>query len=278
MLMLERFDCKKLELAMLLDEPPYHNFSSTSCGEPWRADGPLAQAAMCIDLEGYAWLYVAYISDKASTWGTKQVKLVSGGTVLRKELNSAGAWTGRYVELAYKTVAPRIFLNLVGERSTDGYNIISGARLQEDPGSSSDEEKGDELLGREEQTETSAASSRFEPRPQLGCVITWENQAGSTQKWWIQAFDDYKGEKWWLRDFGDCRFGLTEYSRRPYVHILMARLGFVKNFDRSSQTQMIDLSEICSGHLRSIVSSLRAMSKSSMEQRHRRSEGEQQIQ
>ena len=59
MVMLQRFDCKNLELAMLLDEPPYHNNFSTSCEEPWCAGGPLAQAAMSIDLEGYSYLYVA---------------------------------------------------------------------------------------------------------------------------------------------------------------------------------------------------------------------------
>lgn len=87
MLMLQRFDCKSIELAMLLEEPPYHNVFSTSCGGPWRADRPLAQAAMCRDLEGYAWLYVAYTRNKASTSLTKLVKVMSEITKFSRRLS-----------------------------------------------------------------------------------------------------------------------------------------------------------------------------------------------
>ncbi|PXF47486.1 hypothetical protein BWQ96_02817 [Gracilariopsis chorda] len=133
LVMLEMWNSKELELAMLLDEAPYYQHEPTqSVGEPWRATGYLAKASRDIDLAGYAWLFVVFNSDPLRSWGQKRVKVTSGGEILRKRAH-AGLWTGEYESLRYEIIARQVYRNIVGRDSIEDYQVVVDARVQIDP-------------------------------------------------------------------------------------------------------------------------------------------------
>ncbi|KAI0558268.1 hypothetical protein FGB62_223g05 [Gracilaria domingensis] len=131
--MLQQWNSEELEMAMLLDEPPFHEYQPIlSGGESWRAAGTLAKASRDIDLEGYAWLFVVYRSDPVSTWGQRSVKLTTGGEILREE-SHCGLWTGGFRSLRYEVLARTVYGNIVGNDSTIKCDLIIDARIQQDP-------------------------------------------------------------------------------------------------------------------------------------------------
>lgn len=260
MLMLERYDCDELELAMLLDESPYHNFTPMgSCGEPWRADGSLIQAATSVDLCGHAWLFVAYVSDDAATWGSRRVKLLAGGEIVRKQMTNSGVWTGKYINMRFEIVARNIFHNVIGKATKSTYRLIQCARIQPEPNLEARQRKDvknstlgedeDEFFGIAEPQveEKHHGAAPFVPQLGIGCVLTWIDETGYTEKWFVQD----------LSCFEEHRFCLTEYQRRPFVQCILARLAFVKDVDGSNAAPTLD--KACSGHLHNLVSSLQAM-------------------
>lgn len=257
MLMLENWVTKKFELAMLVDESPYEGYApSTTDGEAWRASSTLTAASRSVDLEGHAWLYVIFVSDKPSTWGTKLVKLVVGGTIFAKELQH-GIWTGRYISLMYQVVARHIFGNIVGRDSKAPFKIILRAEIQNEAQTIATsqmkaEEDRDENLGiavPQIGTAESQDKEYFVPQSDLGCTLTWQDSTKYTEKWFVQD----------VQCFNQYRFYLTEYQRRQYVQIILSRLGFVAKNDSDGSSSSLSLAEACNGHLKNVANSLQAL-------------------
>lgn len=55
-------------------------------------------------------------------------------------------------------------------------------------------------------------------------------------------------------------FHMIEYQRRPFVQIIMGRLGFIKR-SKNNERRAPSLVNVCSGHLRNIVMSMDSMAK-----------------
>lgn len=254
MLMLEKWDSHELELACLLDESPFQKYNATEVGEPWRADSALTAAARSVDLEGSAWLYVVYESDPPRTWGSKRVKLVAGGIVLRANTTAAGVETGMHRRLKFEAVARSIFHNVVGNDSPRPYIIVKEAAIEYEPRKSSSvfDEPPDPLFGWSERWSDRAESPHqpptFTPPPAV-CVIA-------------EFVTEKCPEKWVLSDVGGLsqfRFQLTEYQRRPYVRLILARLGFVRDPDLGDAGNPPRLEEVCAGHLHNLATTLNAL-------------------
>lgn len=257
--MLQQWDSEDLELAMLLDESPMHDYISVkSYGEPWRPDGPLTEAATTIDLYGYAWLIVVYISDEPHTWGTRKIKLTVGGRIARKNIIN-GFWNGELIPMKFEVVARDIFRNIIGENSDQPFKLLRSAQILPEPSNETrskyEKQESDDWLGTPEiQHSTSngvgGKLASFVPQIGLGCVLTWMNEQGYTEKWFVQdpiCFEEH-------------RFCLTEYQRRPFIHILLARLGFVKAIEAANRNEPSTIEEACAGLLNTVCQAMQALS------------------
>lgn len=234
-------------LAMLLHESPSRDFlPGGRVGEPWRAGGALAEAASSADEFGYAWLVIVFQNDNLRTWGEKKVKVVAGGRVfVRVE--------GVLRELLYETVVGGVFgtLGAAPTCAKSEYKVVTCAEIIRDP----DEDDGlgddvDPVLGCIERR--LGGNSRGEVSKQkevvdrgFGCKLTWEDCNQYVETWFLQ---DAQG-------FQQYRFGLTEYVSRPFVRVIMVRLGFVS----STTGAFVPTHSQGLGHLRNIESSLQAL-------------------
>lgn len=252
MLMLERFDGSKLELAALLDESPYANFiPSKTCGEPWRADGPLVKAVASADLEGYAWLYVVYNRDEYITWGSRMVKVMAGGEILRKEMTSSGIWTGEYVALRYEVIRRDLFHNIVGEDTLHRFAVVETAVMRvrnSETGSVKSEEPSNDLFGDADmQAEPKRDSLGYAfPRTDIECFHIVRETNDEPKEW-----HENDG------DWAIYRLLLTEYQRRPFVQKVLGILGFVKE----DGVRAAPLNDVCSGVMNACVSSIETVAK-----------------
>lgn len=269
MLMLEKFESEKLELAFLSDDSPC-GFRTLTADEPIQSPKGLLKDALYTSYShGYAWLYVVYKSDDASTWGQRKVKLLAGGTVLRRITTAEGAWTGQYRRLKFQVVARRVFHNIGGcDTSAPFQVILSGGSLHPDTpkkllishnrgkplGTSTPThallgevvprlgDKTDNIAGHDP---SKRKRSYLVPQP-LGCFFILCQRDGRTETWIVGEADDFTTH----------RFALTEFSRRPLVRQILIMLGFVNpdyNVNCDSNPCLI------AGHLRNIVASMDAM-------------------
>ena len=134
MLAVENLDTGKLEVAMLLDEPPSRNFMTGAIGgQPWRPNSPLVNALKSARLCGFCWLFIVYKGDDVLSWGSKRVKITSGGklyTIIRSNL---GNERSRFRELRYETIAPDLFAPLFGLKTQLPYKVIHNCTLTSNP-------------------------------------------------------------------------------------------------------------------------------------------------
>lgn len=266
MLFLQTFHSDELELAILLDEPPYAGYTVLKSDEPFAAssNSVLTEATYTTHREGYAWLYVVYASDAVTTWGSKQVRLTAGGTISRRHLTPHGAWTGQYIPLHFQVVARWLFHNVVGDDADTKYTVvIHGGANRADYSVEKDLSRPSnvkhEFLGY--QVPNNVPSEREHARSQVSHKrpTDFVSQPLGTQ---FTVRDHDRNDETWIVGraaiFDRFRFVLTEFARRPLVQPLLIALGFAAK-DRSAclqhQTDPI-LRQCVHHHLRAATTSL----------------------
>lgn len=226
LLMLENWalPVPSFELAMIVDESPVVGYDASRAGEPWRPNSHLTSASRSADLEGYAWLFVIFLSDEVSTWGSKKLRFGSDGRIMRPEITESGVETGRLLKITYEVVARHIFENTSGENTTSPYSVVVSAQMEsieQVEAHNKSKKFKDELFGtRIEPGEVSVTGLAPHPpfaHDEMGCVCVIEDENGSQES--LVVLDDW---------FEQYRFHFTEFQRRPYVRIVLAQLGFVK--------------------------------------------------
>lgn len=261
MLLLERFDCEDLELAFLSDDSPYQGHRAFTGDEPFRSETSLLEDAVYSScMYGYAWLIVVYMSDPVPTWGSRRVKLLAGGIILKYDITEDGAWTGQYSRLRYEVVARHIFANVGGTDTTAPFQVIThgGSLHREKPFDLLPTRKtscsprpthswlGDavpqmgDCNGKFKRYVSDLKRPSFVPQP-LGCFFVLFCHDRHTESWIVGRAEDFSRH----------RFVLTEFARRPLIRRILVTLGFVYS-DQSTQNTTQD-SNLLSGHLRNII-------------------------
>lgn len=227
----------------------------------------LRDALYSVHRAGHAWLYVVYESDPVRTWGTRKVKLIAGGKIVREVHTSSGSWTGAFTTLRYEVVARHIFNNLIGEDSTEPYRVVVETSVQPSTSvhrksdvkskseASSSEQPFDDLFGEpcscadQSDLANRNKSPPFIPQVKLGCVVTFANEHKETETWFVND----------AKYFSKFHFTLTEYQSRQPVQMVMAALGFVEDPSLGSLGQPLPLQTIVTGHIRTIIQSINAV-------------------
>lgn len=250
MLAVENWETGSLEVAMLLDEAPNRHYSAGAGGQaPWRTDGPLATAARTADLHGYAWLILVFRKDDVRTWGSKRVKVMSGGRLfvpIRDKTNNVQ--TGFLRELKYASVSPDIYGTKKDvPKCRLQYRVIRDSEISFDPDQEEEAGEPDSLLGYAEKQRVGPDGRMLPPsnagKPLadgLGCRIDWVNEKSYSEEWLLM---DAAG-------INSHRFELTEYQRRPFVRDILRRLGMLQPIsggraERIKGQVQGDLTRIC---------------------------------
>jgi len=237
---------------MLLDEPPCrHYMQGSMCGQPWRHNSPLVAAMRTAQLSSHAWLYIVYRGDPVLSWGSKTVKVVSGGKIYVELKTRYGTATGELRELRYRNIAPQVFRPIYGTTQTGGtYKVIIKCSLEFDPDADVQIGEPHPLLGYKELRLEGKIAKEFSgdgnggkdtrtvPR-NMGCFVEWINEKGY-------------GETWFLQDGDGLDFELTEYQRRVYVQYVLEQLGYVHGESHTSRQQL-------RGHIKNVTESLTAI-------------------
>lgn len=88
----------------------------------------------------------------------------------------------------------------------------------------------------------------------IGCCFRWESEKGTSEQCFAfpkpKVLEDEKYTN--LPFFLKARFYLIEYQRRPFVRIIMGRLGFVRNLEDEEGEKPPRLEDVCSGHVQNI--------------------------
>lgn len=262
--MLQRFDSEELALAFLTDHSPYFAYRNLTADEPYsNTQSVLQEATRTASREGHAWLVVIYKSDDVTTWGTRKVNLVAGGSIRRRATTTTGAWTGGYVELRYEIIARSFFNVRVGRDSNAEFVIIKqgGSFVSSDLNNMEQEYAtlSHPLLGdKVPRVDSSVKHGPIRctkkmpsllPQP-VGCVLVTLNHTGETEKWILRDIDQ----------FNSFRFMLTEFVRRHIIRPILFTLNFVGSDDKTSfQDTNLNLSFALSGHFEDAISSIDAL-------------------
>ncbi len=254
MLALENPSTGGIEIAMLLDEPPSRQYMPGGMGgQPYRPNGPLARAIRDADMSGYAWLTLVYRGDDARSWGSKRVKVMSGGRLFYPLRTRLGNETGELKELRFETVCPSLYGPVYGRPTTLNYKVIQDAEMTLDPDLETDLGKKHALLGYREKKDDEAPKEVSELgkyiHTDLWCRVVWLNQAGYGETWFLQDVSGFTGY----------RFELTEHQRRPFVREVLKRLGWVRDPATSVQDFHETAKRQCRGHMLNVGHSLNAM-------------------
>lgn len=195
-------------------------------GHPWRPNSPLVHTFRSARLHGFSWLFIVYKGDAIHTWGSKRVKVTSGGQIYGTSRSKMGNDTGELRELRYETIAPDIFAPLFGLKTKLIYKVIVNCTRMLDPECEVRAEKPHPLLGYPEtdhrftgQDPPSTYEKVKRIPADLGCKLDWKNEELHSKSWFSQdanALNEY-------------RFELTEYQRREFVKYVLCNLGFVKS-------------------------------------------------
>ncbi|KAI0558267.1 hypothetical protein FGB62_223g04 [Gracilaria domingensis] len=204
------------------------------------------------DLHGHAWLYVVYRSDPPVEWGRKRVKLMCGAVIMRETSSVGGVATGQFDVLNYRIVRQDVFRNLVGVESERSTLLVSDAVFRAHPDSVKHEpvrfsgerpndesvrnnaSRSHEVLGVAE-PQMPSKPGRYNqpplvPKPFHGFQISESHPGGETRKRYLgDEKSTRRLEPGFLADryMKHYQFYLTEYQRRPFVALVLSRLGFV---------------------------------------------------
>lgn len=201
----------KLCVGILLDESPSPHFGCKTRGEPWRSGGPLQRCVESATSTGRADLYIVFNGDDRQTWGSKRVTCYAGGKLYLY---------GTVRELRYEFVAADVYDVSSRKCSSLPYRVVRHVQLAIDPDKASGVGGFDALLGEKcpgPDTEHDFRMGETDSE-RTGCKLTWIDQTGYSEVWFLGDARGYKENE----------FMLVEFHRRPYVRAVLDALSFLE--------------------------------------------------